>query len=181
MTPRQLPDEVAHLLDTVGTPQRLIAHLTLVHDVACALIAQMGMSWPELDYERQAVALGAAVHDIGKVAYPEELSRPGHAHEAAGEALLVEHGFPREIARFARTHAQWQTEDMPLLEDLLVALADALWRGKRDAELEGAFCQRVAALTGEAHWQIFARLDDIATEIAARADARLAWQQHSGI
>lgn len=127
------------------------------------------------------MALGAAVHDIGKVVYPNELSRPGHAHEAAGEALLVEYRFPREIERFARTHAQWQAEEMPQLEDLLVALADALWRGRRDSELEDALCQHIAALTGEAYWQIFARLDDIASEIAASADARLAWQQqHAG-
>jgi hypothetical protein len=174
---RPLPDEVAHLLDNVDAPPRLIAHLTLVHDVASMLIAQIDMAWPSLDYDRHAVALGAAVHDIGKVMYPDELSRPGHAHEAAGEALLVERGFPREIARFARTHDQWRAEPMPLLDDLLVALADALWRGKRDPKLEDVLCQRIVAMTGDAYWQVFARLDDIATEIAVDADARLSWQE----
>ncbi|MGZ3638586.1 MAG: HD domain-containing protein [Ktedonobacterales bacterium] len=160
---RPLPDEVVHLLDNVDAPPRVIA--------------QIDVAWPSLDYDRHAVALGAAVHDIGKVMYPDELSRPGNVHEAGGEALLVERGFPRAIARFVRTHGQWRAEEMPLLEDLMVALADALWRDKRDPELEDVLCGRIATLTDDAYWQVFARLDDIASEIAAYADARLSWQE----
>ncbi len=178
---RPLPDEVAHLLDALDAPPRLRAHLTLVHDVARTLMTQMDRTWPDLDYDHHAVALGAAIHDVGKVLYPDELSQPGHAHEAAGEALLIESGFPREMARFARTHRQWQAETTPPLEDLLVAVADALWRGNRELELEDALCQRIAAQTGEARWQAFARLDGIADEIAAGADARLNWQQQHAL
>ncbi len=176
-----ITDEVAHLLDALDAPSRLRAHLMLVHDVARTLMAQMNRTWPGLDYDHHAVALGAAVHDVGKVVYPDELSQPGHAHEAAGEALLIERGFPREIARFARTHGQWQAEATLTLEDLLVAVADALWRGTRELELEDALCQRIAAQTGEGHWQAFARLDGIASEIAADADARLGWHQQHGL
>ena len=50
------------------------------------------------------------------------------------------------------------------------------WRGKRDAGLEEAICQRIMARTGEPTWRVFATLDDIATEVTADADARLAWQ-----
>ncbi len=57
-----ITDEVAHLLDALDAPSRLRAHLMLVHDVARTLMAQMNRTWPGLDYDHHAVALGAAVH-----------------------------------------------------------------------------------------------------------------------
>jgi putative nucleotidyltransferase with HDIG domain len=97
-----LPSDVDKLLQQLGAPPRLVAHLTLVHDVSCLLAAQLDATWPALSYDRTAVQLGAALHDIGKTVHPEELIQPGHAHEAAGEALLREHGFSAALARFAR-------------------------------------------------------------------------------
>ena len=123
--------------------------------------------------------LGAAVHDIGKVVFPAELSAPGHEHEVAGEQLLREHGFPADIARFARSHGQWAMMRDARLEDVLVAWADKLWRGVRDDRLEDALTQHIAAATGEPTWQVFAAIDDIAADVAQGADWRLAWQnQH---
>ena len=65
-------------------------------------------AWPGLPYARPAVLLGAATHDIGKVLCPAEIQGPGGAHETAGEALLLAHGFRADEARFARTHGHWQ-------------------------------------------------------------------------
>jgi putative nucleotidyltransferase with HDIG domain len=155
----------------------LVAHLTLVHDVSCLLTAQLDATWPALRYDRAAVQIGAALHDIGKTAHPEELVQPGHAHEAAGEVVLREHGFPAALARFARTHRQWADELTPQPEDWLVALADTWWRGKREELLEAAVCHWIAEQTQTAQWEVFTALDDIATAITARADARLAWQR----
>src|SRR5579859_5702818 len=93
-----LPPEVVTLLDKLNAPPRLIAHLTLVHDVARSLTARLDMAWPALVYDHESVWMGAALHDIGKVNHPEELTQPGHAHELAGEALLRERGFPCTLA-----------------------------------------------------------------------------------
>lgn len=171
-----LPSEFDVLLQQLSARPRLVAHLMLVHDMACQIMDRFAATWPKLSFDRDAVRYGAATHDIGKVAHPEELSQPGHLHEEAGERLLRDHGVSAERARFARTHAQWTDDGEPRMEDLLVALADVWWRGKRDAALEEAICQQIMARTGEPTWRVFAMLDDIAAEVTADADARLAWQ-----
>jgi hypothetical protein len=79
----------------------------LVHDVACALTARLDAVWPALRHDHAAVRLGAALHDIGKTVHRGELIHPGHAHEQAGEALLLSSGYSGNIVRFARTQAQW--------------------------------------------------------------------------
>lgn len=177
MNVEPLPPEVADLLRRVGASPRLVAHLTLVHDVACTLTARFDAEWPTLTYDRTAVHMGAAIHDIGKTTHPEELTQPGHAHELAGEGLLRAQGFPDALARFARTHSQWAEDPARQPEDLLVAVADGWWRGKRDDQLEAAVCRWIAEEMQAAPWQVFAALDAIADSITARADARLAWQQ----
>ena len=117
---------------------------------------------------------GAAIHDIGKCLHPEEQSRPGHQHEAAGETLLIECGIAPARARFCRTHGEWKSESP--LEDLLVALADKIWKGKRDELLEDAVVASIVHQTGEERWKVYLALDDALTELAKDADARLAWQ-----
>lgn len=171
-----LPSQVVRLLEELHAPPRLIAHLRLVHDVAMMLVFQIDREWPDLVYERQEVLLGAAIHDIGKIVHPEELSQPGHTHEKAGEELLKAQGMPDEIARFARTHGQWADEPEGQLENCLVALADTLWRGKRDERLEEALSTCIAGCVQQVRWQVFMTLDDIACGITAEADKRLAWQ-----
>jgi putative nucleotidyltransferase with HDIG domain len=176
-----LPEDVLRLLTSLNASPRLVAHLTLVYTTAVALVTAVDASWPTLVYDRQAVLFGAATHDIGKTQHPNELSQAGHEHESAGEALLHERGYPAALARFARTHGQWLVVADAQLEDLLVALADALWRGKRDERLETQVCRHIAEQTGQPIWQVFATLDDIATEISTDADARLAWQNSHAV
>jgi hypothetical protein len=175
-----MPPEVVSLLERLASPPRLVAHLTLVHDVACTLIDRVDEAWPDLAYDREAVRFGAATHDIGKLAHPEELTQPGHMPEAAGESLLRSQGYPDELSRFARTHGEWAGESAPQLEDALVALTDNWWRGSRNESLEGLMCQLISQQVGADQWQVFLALDDIATGITADADGRLAWQnQHA--
>ena len=83
-----LPAQVVSLLEALHAPPRLVAHLRLVHDVARTIISRLDQAWSSLVYDRQAVLMGAATHDIGKIIHPEELTHPGHEHEKAGEALL---------------------------------------------------------------------------------------------
>ncbi len=168
-----LPAEVSRLLESLDAPRRLVAHLILVHDTACSMVAAFDQAWPALTYDREAVRLGAAIHDIGKITHPDELRGPGHAHEAAGESLLLAQGWPEHLSRFARTHGQWSTLSVPPLEDLLVALADNWWRGRRDEVIESAVCAQIAAQTHQSAWQVYLALTEIADVITSSADERL--------
>ena len=153
-----------------------MAHLILVHDLAGKLVKEIARLWLDADFDWGRVLFGAATHDIGKAVYPEELVAPGHKHERKGTELLEEYGVPKSWARFAYTHANWKDEPTITLEDMLVALADNLWKGKRLAELEDRFVKTVCASTGKETWEVFAEFDQICESLASEADARLAWQ-----
>ncbi|AGL20329.1 HD domain-containing protein [Actinoplanes sp. N902-109] len=168
---RPLPAAASELLVLLDSPPRLGAHLRAVHDVAWSLTDRLGRRRPDLDFDTTAVLFGAATHDIGKVIHREELSHPGHRHEAAGRDLLLSYGVPWHLARFAGTHGDWESPDAGL-EDLLVSLADKVWKGARVRSLE----DRVAAHLGGLPWEAFLILDEVVQEVAADADARLAFQ-----
>jgi hypothetical protein len=163
-----LPPRARALVEKLGAPPRLGAHLRLVHHVAVTLT---GWARSRASFAVEAVLFGAATHDIGKVRHPAELSGPGSAHEPAGYSLLVSHGVEEDLARFARTHGSWDAPDVTL-EDLLVSLADKIWKAKRVPDLE----ERVGARLGGPSWETFMALDDELERIASGADARLAFQ-----
>jgi hypothetical protein len=173
---RILPVPVLDLLKRLDAPPRLVAHLTLVHAVAFTLIQQLAIKWPDLKFDDEAVLFGAATHDIGKVHHREEPTGPGRQHEDAGPAQLIEEGFSSEHARFARTHGAWAIDSDTTVEDLLVALADTIWKGARDQHLEDRLVQRVARITNEEPWAVYMQLDEILQFIGRDADARLGWQ-----
>lgn len=173
---QELPPEVLDILAKYGAPPRLVAHLTIVHDVAITLIKQLDASWPTLDYDQERVLLGAATHDVGKTVYTNELTGPGDQHEEIGPQILMESGFLETHARFARTHAQWDREASVQLEDVLVAFADTIWKGKRDEVLEQEIAQQIARQCQEELWQVYMKFDNIASDIAQDAHNRILWQ-----
>lgn len=177
---RPLPAEVDGLLRDLQAPPRLIAHLSLVHDVACQLTARLKSVWPELTLDEEAVHLGAAIHDIGKTAYPKELSEPGREHEAAGRDLLVRRGWPDRLSQFAITHGR-NLNASDSLEDLLVAVADHVWKGKRSDQLEQALVFQLAHASRQEPWQVWLTLDDMFTALAESAPERLHWQGLHGL
>ncbi|MFD3704676.1 HD domain-containing protein [Nocardia sp. NPDC058658] len=172
---RSLPHRVEFLLASLDAPPRLGAHLRAVHDVAWQLAHWVGQHHCGVRFDREAVLFGAAIHDIGKIDHPDELSGPGSAHEQAGYELLLAQGFDDESARFARTHGSWSATDLGI-EDLLVSLADKVWKAKRIPELEQLVVHRLAAVDGQQPWQVFMTLDDELDRIATDADRRLAFQ-----
>ena len=165
------PTAALQLLASLGAPPWLIRHHELVLEAAellCGGIAgEIGI---ELDRER--VLAGAALHDAGKIEHPAEMREPGHAHESAGRALLLRAGVSADVSRFCTTHAAWDAPDSTI-EDLLVALADKLWKGKRDQALEERVAEACARLTGRERWAVFAKLDEICESIAANGPDRL--------
>lgn len=174
-----LPNEVKRLCQTVNAPERLTRHLILVHHIANRLLEAVGVEFPDLRIDNAAVSFGAATHDLGKVLHPDELTGPGRLHEQDGPPLLERHGVAPRLARFARTHGTWQSEPVEL-EDLLVALADKIWKGKRDDALESELTRRIATSIDADQWWVFEMLDGLLTDLADEADERLAWQSASG-
>ena len=172
---RPLPEQAAQLLEDLEAPPRLAAHLRLVHDVAHQLVAWVTGRYPTLRVDREAVLFGAATHDIGKTAHIAELSGPGSAHEQAGRKLLLAHGISDELARFAATHAAWHEPGI-VIEDLLVSVADKVWKNKRVPDLEDLLIPRLAEASGRTAWEEFLALDDILASIGNGADQRLAFQ-----
>jgi putative nucleotidyltransferase with HDIG domain len=170
---RPLPAGARSLLEDLSAPPRLAAHLRAVHDVAWQLADWVERHHPAAEFDRVAVLFGAATHDIGKTAHTTELSGPGNDHEPAGYEILLSYGVDPRLARFARDHASWLAGD---LEDLLVSLADKVWKGKRVEDLERLVTDHLAAVSDQEPWQVFMDLDDELSRISATADRRLAFQ-----
>jgi hypothetical protein len=172
---RPLPDQVAQLLRDLDAPPRLAAHLRAVHDVAHQLVDWTARRHPAPRFDRDAVLFGAATHDVGKAVHPAELSGPGSAHEEAGRELLLAQGVSAELARFAGTHATWTGPDVGF-EDLLVSVADKIWKNRRVPELEDLVVVRLTEASGRTAWEEFLALDDLLGSIGEGADRRLAFQ-----
>lgn len=176
MNLRPLPAKVESLLQQHKAPPILVAHLTLVHDVAWKLTEGIKKEFPDLEFDRESVLFGAATHDIGKIIHPNELTEAGSEHETSGRNLLLKAGFPENYARFAFTHGGPRREPNPTLEDLLVQTADAIWKGKRYKNSESTLIDSIAAASSLAAWDIFSRIDNLLTELAKDSDERLAYQ-----
>jgi hypothetical protein len=176
-TYRPLPEETVNLLRQVAAPPRLVAHLILVHDVAAILVERMTAAFPEVTFSKEEVLFGASIHDFGKVIDRAELNRSGTQHEQRGIELLRSMGISGDRARFAYTHGNWDKVPSVNFEDLLVALADKCWKGKRVDELESKIAALLSAASKKPEWSCYAELDEIVQELTKDADTRLAWQE----
>jgi hypothetical protein len=163
-------EDAYRLLNALGAPERLLRHLALVGEAAEDLIAEF--SGLGLKFDADLVRLGAAVHDAGKIIHPGELRGPGSLHEPAGEALLLAHGVQPAVARCCVTHASWRGADVSF-EERAVALADKLWKGKREEALELIVIDDVAAALQLTRWDIFTQLDEGFERIASLGPDRL--------
>lgn len=174
---RPLPPEALRIYQQLSISPRLLAHLVLVHDTACKLIECIDDAFPGLDFDHEAVLFGAAVHDIGKTVHPNELIESGKKkHQKAGVEILESLGVPDKKARFAFTHSNWNDPQKITLEDLLVALADKCWKGKRISQLESLTAETLSNATGKPAWECYASMDEIIQSLSRNADKRLAWQ-----
>lgn len=76
---------------------------------------------------------------------------------------------------FARSHADWTTPGI-VIEDLVVSLADKVWKAKRVPDLEQMITDHLATASRRQPWEAFMVLDDFLTRLAEDADHRLAFQ-----
>ena len=163
-------EDAERFLVEIGASPRLRRHAELVVETADELLAGLRKAGVSLDAEY--VRVGAILHDAGKALHPRELDAPGHAHEAAGERLLLARGASEDVARVCRSNSCCAVLALSL-EELVIALADKLWKGSRNSPLEEAVIARVALTTGRDRWEVFLELDGIFEEVASGADARL--------
>jgi putative nucleotidyltransferase with HDIG domain len=157
------------LLRDLGAPRRLVTHGALVCEAADEILAVMRRLNAPLDEEW--VRAGAWLHDAGKTIHTGELSQPGHEHERAGEKLLSSRGVDARIAQCCVSHANWTPESA--LEELLVALADKLWKGVRHEALEALVCDVVSRKLERERWSVFVELDACFERVADAGDERL--------
>ncbi|ODU15570.1 MAG: hypothetical protein BGP22_34860 [Variovorax sp. 67-131] len=158
------------LLRKLGASTRLLLHLQLVGEAADELIH--ALSSMGLAFDAKLVELGVAVHDAGKIEHPAELDGPGSQHEPSGERLLLTHHVQPKVARCCVSHAAWSAPGV-CFEERLVALADKLWKGKREQALELCVIDEVATRLHLDRWDVFPKLDLIFEDIASGGEMRL--------
>lgn len=162
--------EAYQLLLDLGATERLLQHARLVSETADRLLQEFDSVGIALDV--RLVEVGAVLHDTGKVQCTEELSEPGTLHEEAGQAILLSREVEPEVARFCVAHAQWELPGTTI-EERIVALADNLWKGKREERLELIVIDEAARRMRVERWDLFERLDSAFERIAADGAARI--------
>lgn len=158
------------LLERLGAPPRLLQHVALVGEAGESLLERLVELKLQLDAD--FVRVGIVLHDAGKILHLAELDASGAEHEPAGERLLLENGVSPQLARVCLSHARWSSMDVSL-EELLVALADKLWKGVRNEKLEQLVIDGVAATLRKGRWELFVQLDTTFEEIASGGTDRL--------
>jgi hypothetical protein len=162
--------EANELLRALGASKRLMRHGQLVSEAADLLLIQIRRLGVSIDF--RTVELGAVMHDAGKIRHPEELFEAGSLHEKAGEALLLAQGVQPEVARCCSSHNAWIADGISL-EERTVALADKLWKGRRDPELELLIVDEIASKLRVSRWDVFEQLDNCFEEIATGGISRV--------
>jgi hypothetical protein len=176
---KELPQDILDMLEQNNAPVLLHRHLTLVYNTSVRILDKSALAWPSLQVIKKEVLFGAATHDIGKMFETEELRQAGNRHEVVGYDFLIGNGIPENLARFAKTHGDWMDEGLRI-EDLLVALADKIWKGKRIDELEERLTKKIADSLYADYWDVYTKLDEIISDIVIGADKRIRWQDSTG-
>lgn len=163
-----------YLLRTLQAPRALVRHSELVLEAAEMLLDRLAfLGVPVLAWY---VRVGAVLHDAGKILHPIEITGGGNLHEESGQSLLLSHSVSPLVARVCLTHARWDQEilgDEVTYEELLVALADRLWKGRRDLVLEERVVAQSARRLELDVWDLFVPMDTMFESIAAGGHDRL--------
>ncbi|MDP4182752.1 MAG: HD domain-containing protein [Bacillota bacterium] len=163
-------EEALKLLNELNAPEKLTFHGKLVCEAAEDIIKELSTLDISLDFV--FIRIATILHDIGKIIHISELSMPGHFHEEEGEKILIKLGIDPNLARCCLSHARYNNMNCSI-EELIVALADKLWKGKRDETLELKVVDAIAERLGKERWNIFMKLDDCFESVAMKGNERL--------
>lgn len=166
-------EQALELLKSLGASDHLVRHHALVLEAADELIGGLfsGATRGASPVDAELVRMGAAVHDAGKIVHPNEMTGPGNLHEQDGGPLLERAG-AGHLSRFCETHARWRGRALPI-EDLLVALADVVWKGRRCDELEERVVRALAETRGETFWAVYVGALEVFDSVRAYGPDRL--------
>ena len=143
---------------------------------ALAIMVEVGAPAPAVMVEAGAPALAIMVEPgAPALAIMVEPGAPAQ-HEPDGARLLLEHSVDPRVARCCLSHARWAEMDCSL-EELVVALADKVWKRTRHVKLERRVIEAVAGKLDRGFWDLFVELDTTDTtfeEVAAGGTERLA-------
>lgn len=170
------PNEAYAFLIQLGATPRLISHLMLVGEAAEELIVFFNSIG--LRFDANFVRLGVSIHDAGKIIHKNELVEKGNLHEPAGEKLLLKNGIDTKLARICLSHARFDEMDCSI-EELIIALADKLWKGKRVDFLEKLVIEKITESVKGDKWDLYIKLDSCFESIALNGDNRLKKQFNS--
>ena len=162
--------EVYTFLRGLGANEQLLNHLLLVAEAAEMIIEKIKRVGAQFDED--FVRLGVALHDSGKILFSVELNHKGNRHESGGQEFLLSQGVSPRLARCCLSHAQWETMECSI-EEMLIALSDKLWKGKREEELEKRVINELAKIVGKNPWDLMIDLDSEFESIASQASERL--------
>ena len=163
-------EDAYSLLNNLGASKQLVTHAKLVGEAADLLIQKCEELKLALDYE--FIRMGVVIHDVGKIVHLHEMNMPGSEHEPEGQKILLDKGVSTRLARVCMSHARWVEMECSL-EELLIALSDKLWKGKRVGSLELEVVDRISDLLDVERWDIFTDMDMKFEEIAAGGYERL--------
>lgn len=155
----------------LNAPSRLIRHVQLVLEVSEVLIKKLVNI--KLSISADLIRVGAIIHDVGKILHPDELNKAGSQHLHAGQQMLLEQQVPEHIARFCVSHKKWDEIEDCTIEELIVALADKLWKGSRHRKLEERVTKYIATSLSKDYWQIYMDLDAVFEDLANGSEKRL--------
>jgi len=157
------------LLRRLGAPARLVVHVELVAEAGEAIIFELESLGAPID--KDFILSGIVLHDVGKTVHFSELTQEGELHGETGRDLLLREGVEPQLAEVCVSHAAWR--EAKTFEELVIACADKLWKGKRVSDLEELLVRRVCEEIQLGYWEVFTCLDGCFEEIAGGSDERL--------
>lgn len=164
-----LPQQIQSIITEAGAPPDLLRHLEMVREAVWILADMI-----PIKADAELAADGAAAHDLAKIRFPAEISGPGSLHAEQGEEILLELGLTPELAAFAPGHMFWD-EDSPA-EHVIVAAADAAWKGARSEEAENELARRLCE-SGMPEWEAWTIVDEAMTDAGEDGPARIHYQR----
>jgi hypothetical protein len=166
---RMKQEQAFELLRRLGAPARLLMHVELVAEAGEAIICELESLGAPID--KDFILSGIVLHDVGKTVHPSELDQEGELHGEAGRDLLLREGIEALLAGVCVSHSAWR--EAKTVEELVIACADKLWKGKRVADLEELLVKRVREDIQLGFWDVFTRLDNCFETVAGCSDERL--------
>ncbi len=155
MEASEVPGVVRKLWDKYELPESVREHCKRVAEIASRIAAKISANGHEVD--REAVLLGALLHDIGRA-----VTHDPFEHFLKSAEILRKEGFPEKIVRIAERHfsAGLSSEEaaklgLPAkdylpktLEEKIVSFADNLTFGSREWGFED-FIRRLDEIDAE--------------------------------